>query len=139
MLYLKAAAGGAAEPAGVFYYNIDENVETGRMDGVVVNRESVIAGIAGDFQDYSNIIPVRKLRDGSVRGNSEGNLLSEREFSEFQDTVDKKVKELCDELTEGCISVRPKRSENISACAYCGYRSVCSFDISFEGFSYENI
>jgi len=139
MLYLKAAQGKGAEPAGVFYYMIDENVEKGRMDGVVVNKASVIKNIAGNFQDYSNIIPVRRLEDGTLRGNSDGNLLSEQEFREFQSAVDKKVKELCGGLLDGCIEVKPKRAGNMTACTYCGYKGICRFDISFDGFKYENI
>ena len=139
MLYLKAAQMRQAEPAGVFYFTIDEKAEAGRMDGTVIDKTSVIANIAGDFQDYSNIIPVRKLKDGSVRGNSEGNLLSEQEFRELQDEVDNKVRALCDGLIGGCIDVRPKKSGSMTACTYCGYKSVCGFDVSFEGFKYENI
>ena len=139
MLYLKAAQMSEAEPAGVFYFTIDEKAESGRMDGAVIDKKSVIDSIAGDFQEYSNIIPVKKLKDGSVKGNSAGNLLSELEFKELQDDVDKKVRELCDELISGCVDVRPRRSGKMTACTYCGYKSVCGFDVSFDGFKYENI
>jgi ATP-dependent helicase/nuclease subunit B len=139
MLYLKAAQREKAEPAGVFYFTIDERVENGRMDGVVVNKTSVIESIAGDFQNYSNIIPVRKLQDGAIKGNRAGNLLSESEFKELQDSVDKKVRLLCDELISGSIDIRPKRSGDMTACTYCGYKSICSFDIALDGFKYENI
>ncbi|MCL1982640.1 MAG: PD-(D/E)XK nuclease family protein [Clostridiales bacterium] len=139
MLYLKAAQRQEAEPAGVFYYTIDEYAQTGRMDGVVVGKPSVIDSIAGDFQDYSGIIPVRRLKDGKTKGNSEWNLLSEAEFAELQAAVDDKVKALCEELLGGCIGVRPKRSGDMTACTYCGYRGVCNFDVDFDGFKYENI
>ena len=139
MLYLKAAQRRKAKPAGVFYFMIDEKSETGRMDGVVVDKTSVIESIAGDFQDYSNIIPVRKLKNGSIKGNSAGSLLSEEEFGELQDAVDDKVKALCGELISGCIDVRPKRSGSMTACTYCGYKGICNFDVSFDGFRYENI
>jgi ATP-dependent helicase/nuclease subunit B len=139
MLYLKAAQGQKAAPAGVFYYMIDEKAETGRMDGVVVDRTSVIDNIDGDFRDYSNIIPVRKLISGAVKGNSRENLLSEVEFRELQDAVDKKVEELCGELMSGRIDVKPKKSGNMIACTYCGYKSICAFDLRIDGFKYENI
>ncbi|MCL1808937.1 MAG: PD-(D/E)XK nuclease family protein [Clostridiales bacterium] len=139
MLYLKAAQKQGTEPAGVFYYFIDEKAETGRMDGVVVGKAAVIDSIAGDFQEYSNIIPVRKLKDGKLKGNSAGNLLSETEFAELQAAVDNKVEALCEELLGGCVSVSPKRSGNLTACTYCGFKGVCNFDVDFEGFKYENI
>jgi len=139
MLYLAAAQMQKAMPAGVFYFTIEEKAGTGRMDGVAVDRASVIDSIAGDFQDYSNIIPVRKMKDGSVRGNSTGNLLSEEEFKELQDAVDNKVRALCDELISGYIDIRPKRSNGMTACTYCEYGGICGFDVSFDGFKYENI
>jgi ATP-dependent helicase/nuclease subunit B len=106
---------------------------------VVVDKASVIENIAGVFQDYSNIIPVRKLKDGSLKGNSEGNLLSEQEFTELQKAVDKKVKELCCALVDGCIDIRPMRSATKSACTYCGYKSVCSIDISADKYNSSRI
>jgi len=139
MLYLKAAQKGKAEPAGIFYYTIDENVETGRMDGIAVNKASVIDSIDGEFQQYSDIIPVKKLKDGTVKGNSESNLLSEAEFKELQGAVDEKVKELCEKLVSGRADIRPKKSGGLTACTYCGYNSVCGFDVSFDGFRYENV
>ncbi|MCL2437087.1 MAG: PD-(D/E)XK nuclease family protein [Clostridiales bacterium] len=139
MLYLKAAQKQEAEPAGVFYFTIDEKVENGRMDGVVVNKASVIDNIAGDFQKRSNIIPVQKLNDGTIKGNSAGNLLTESEFQELQDAVDKKVRALCNELIDGCIDIRPKKSGDITACTYCGYKSICAFDTAFDGYQYENV
>ena len=139
MLYLKAAQRQKAEPAGVFYFTIDEKAETGRMDGVVVNKASIIDNIAGEFQNYSKIIPVKKSKDGSIKGNTAGNLLSESEFRELQDAVDEKVRVLCGELITGCIDVRPKRSGDMTACVYCGYKSICTFDIAFDGCKYENV
>jgi ATP-dependent helicase/nuclease subunit B len=139
MLYLKAARLHGAEPAGVFYYVIDEKSESRRMDGAVINKTSVIDSIAGDFRSYSDVIPIRKREDGSITGNSAGNLLSEIEFVELQEAVDKKVAEFCNELATGCIDVRPKRSGNMTACTYCGYKSICGFDTKLDGFNYERI
>jgi len=139
MLYLRAAQKQKAEPAGVFYFTVDEKVDAGRMDGVVIDKASVIDNIAGEFQNYSSIIPVRKLKDGTVKGNTSENLLSEVEFKELQDDVDKKIRELCSELITGCIDIRPKKSNDMTACRYCEYKSVCSFDTAIEGFKYETI
>ena len=137
MTNIKAAQRQKAEPAGVFYFTIDEKADAGRMDGVVVNKASVIDNIAGEFQNYSKIIPVKKFKDGTVKGNTAGNLLSESEFRELQDAVDSKVRALCEELVTGCIDVRPKRAGDVTACTYCGYKSICTFDVAFDGFKYE--
>jgi len=139
MLYLKAALQEHAHPAGIFYFLIDEQSENGRMDGIVVNKVSVIDNIAGDFQKYSNIIPIQKLADGRIKGNSENNLMSEEVFEEFRQAVDEKIRQLCSELIDGCVDARPKRSGSISACTYCSYKSICFFDLEFEGCRYENV
>jgi ATP-dependent helicase/nuclease subunit B len=142
MLYLKAAQGQEAEPAGVFYFTIDENVESGRMDGVVVNKVSVIDSIAGEFEgkfpQRSVIIPIQKTKDGIIKGNSEENLLSEEEFKELQEQVEQKVKALCSELAKGNINISPKRTGKVTACTYCDYKSICTFDVAFDGFSYQS-
>ena len=80
MLYLKAAQGTVRKPAGVFYFLIgDPRVDlTGterekisekiskemrkffRLNGIMINDDQVISGIAGEFDGYSDIVPLRK-------------------------------------------------------------------------------
>jgi ATP-dependent helicase/nuclease subunit B len=49
-------------------------------------------------------------------------LLKEEDFSELLDAVERKVKELCAELSEGSIDIRPKKVKDETACKFCLYK-----------------
>lgn len=156
MLYLKAAQEEAKRPAGVFYFHIeDPRVDlTGtaqekiseeilkkvrksfRLDGIMVNDREVIDGIAGDFDGYSDIVPLRVTKEG-VKATSEGVLLSEEEFAALQADVDRQIEALCARLADGEIQIQPKKTDRESPCVYCDYKGICRFDISFPGCNYE--
>ncbi len=166
MLYLRAALGAdfydrtrenPYKPAGVFYFEIaepqidvtnlpetdyEEKIKAERkksfkLDGVVLDNRSIIESIAGEFSGYSDILPVRKTKDGLYAGTTEKKLLTEEDFSELLDAVNSKVKELCCELSEGSIEIKPKKVKEETACKFCQYKSICYFDLSFEGCSYD--
>jgi ATP-dependent helicase/nuclease subunit B len=165
MLYLRAAMGAnfheanrdnPYKPAGVFYFEIaepqidvteateaDYTEKVGaerrkkfRLDGVVLDDQSIIESIAGEFSGYSDILPVKKTKEGYV-GTTEKKLLTEQDFSELLDAVNHKVNELCGELAEGSIEIKPKKVKDETACRFCLYKSVCCFDLSFEGCAYD--
>lgn len=166
MLYLRAALGANSreanrdnpfKPAGVFYFEIAEpqiNVsdvpeedytdrveaekkKSFKLDGVVLDNRDIIESIAGEFSGYSDILPVRKTKDGAYAGTTEKKLLKEEDFSELLETVNHKVEELCGELAAGSIEIKPKKVKDETACRFCLYKSICCFDLSFEGCSYD--
>lgn len=166
MLYLKAASDAlSAEPAGVFYFYIDDPMldavvppgagedqlraageslaaqlrKRYKMDGVVVSDPNVVKSIDNDFTGYSEIIPVSMKGDGTISG-SEGRLLTPEAFRELQSAVGETVEKLCGSLLSGCIDAAPKRlRDGTSACKYCLYRSICTFDLAFEGCRYVKV
>ncbi len=163
MLYLKAATDGmealdrTAKPAGVFYFEIadpmidaseyDEQMlrdklETElrriyKLDGIVLDDPAVIESIAGEFSGFSEILPVRKSKDGSVSGTTDSKLLTEEEFRDFRASMDQVITELCSALASGVIHLHPKKTKNETACKYCDYKSICNFELSFDGCSYD--
>ncbi len=158
MLYLRAAQSETRRPAGVFYFLIrepsvsaegipveqmEEKVELAvkrgcKMDGVMIDDPQVIEEIAGDFSGYSDIVPVRKTQKG-ISSTGTGTLMDEETFAELQRTVDEKLEEICEQLLSGDISIRPKRSGDVSACTWCKYKGICQFDPIFEDCGYETI
>jgi ATP-dependent helicase/nuclease subunit B len=106
---------------------------------VVLDDESIIESIAGEFSGYSDILPIRRTKEGLYAGTTEKKLLKEEDFSELLNAVNNKVKELCSELSEGSIEIKPKKVKDETACKYCLYKSICCFDLSFEGCTYEVI
>ncbi|HAF59875.1 MAG TPA: hypothetical protein DCK81_01860 [Clostridiales bacterium UBA9856] len=163
MLYLKAVTEGlqgqnrSAKPAGVFYFEIadpvidateydeetlkskleEEMKRRFRLDGVVLDDPAVIESIAGEFSGYSDILPVRKNKDGTVAGTAEGKVLTEEEFRNFMASMDELITELCGKLASGVIHLRPKKTKYETACTYCDYKSICNFELSFDGCSYD--
>ena len=154
MLYLEASLTGDRKPAGVFYFRISEPMidatgttmseeeiaerikKTFKLNGVLVDQPDVIRSIAGDFSGISDVLPIRKNKEGELSGTGEGNLLTEDEFETLRKEVGKKVTELCKSLAEGEIQLHPMKTKNTSACAYCSYKGICRFDTIFEGCKY---
>ena len=109
-----------------------------RLNGIMVNDSRVIRDIAGEFQGYSDIVPLRSGREG-IKGTSEGVLLEEEEFAELQQAIDQQIHKLCEQLLQGRIAIAPKKTDRESACTYCPYKSICRFDTAFPGCNYERI
>lgn len=163
MIYLKAMMQGIGgdepgiKPAGVFYFEIaDPLIDAGdmpqnsimgkvenelrksfKLNGILLDEPHVIKGIAGEFSGNSEILPIRKNKDGGISGTGKGRLLSEEQFNKLCDEVDEIIQRLCVSLYEGRVDVHPKKIKYESACTYCQFKSICTFDISFEGCSYD--
>ena len=166
MLYLKAALGKTQrpgieseeiKPAGVFYFKLDEPAfnaselsgeqleekikaefrKSFKLDGILIDEPDVIESIAGEFTGSSDIVPVRKNKEGIVVGTSKDKLLTNDEFAELQLAVDGKIAELCEQLAQGNTDIAPRKSGNETACKYCMYQSICKFDLAFEGCTYK--
>lgn len=156
MLYLEASMEKKRRPAGVFYFNISEPMidmsakvidedeiedkvkKNFKLNGVIVDDPDVIRNVAGDFSGYSDILPLRKGKEGVAATGSEG-LLSEEQFEELRDAVSKKVRSICADLAQGRIDIHPMKTGDRSACTYCSYKGICRFDTIFDGCSYNII
>lgn len=110
-----------------------------KLNGIMVNDDNVISGIAGEFEGVSDIVPLRRNKDGTVKGTSSGVLLSEEEFEVLQTDVDRQIAKLCGQLKDGRIAIQPKKTDKESACKYCQYKGICRFDLNFPGCNFEVI
>lgn len=156
MMYLEAACGELGKPAGVFYFKIKEpsldfsgreiDEETlhkeirksFKLDGIMVDEPDVIEDIAGSFEGYSEIVPIRATADG-VKNTGQNGLMTEEEFAELQSAAAERIKQACKDLTEGNIDIHPMKTEETSACVFCRYKGICRFDTIFEGCSFNII
>ncbi len=147
MLYLKGAMGAVEDsrPAGVFYFAVKEpridvtsvpenSVETTvsssmlgtvRLDGALLDNESVITGMDGNITGTSEVLPVRRLVKGGFRG---GNLLTDAEFDELIQTNDENLRAAASDFASGCINADPKSGKSTDACKYCAYHSICGHE-----------
>lgn len=162
MLYLKAGLEYGRQhrqPAGVFYFLIENpmidmskvsredmgsRLESGivssfRLEGAIVNDPVVIESIAGEFEGRSDIVQIRTSSSG-ISGSGADRLFERDEFMALLNDVTDRVKETCKGIVSGDIKVAPKQKDmNMSACTYCMYKNICSFDIAFTGCRYEMI
>ncbi len=49
------------------------------------------------------------------------------------------ITDLCKEMSDGQIDIKPYNKQNFSPCQYCGYKSVCRFDIRKKGNDFEHL
>ncbi len=158
MIYLMAGMncdGKKRKPAGVFYFKIKDSVENRkkagdeldpealladfRMDGMMVEDPQVIRSIAGDFTAASQTTKLKRLRNGEFDSRSQASMPAD-EFDALIGTVKERIAAICADISEGRIAPSPVRMKSgFTACSYCGYKSICGFDISFEGCRYRTI
>ena len=163
MVYLQAAMQDRAKPAGVFYFkihNLDtdadaKKVEPGdadarqrleeayKLEGIVLNEPELIAAMDDHFEKNSAVIPVKRSKKEGYAASAGGALLSQEEFQELYEQVDRQVKRICREICDGEIAVAPKKEKRRdlsgnyrTSCNFCRYQSICWFDTSFEGCRY---
>ena len=125
------------------------------MEGITVDDLNLYQAFDDDFYSSSiagdscesNTIPVKYAKTKGVysaKKNSE--LLTEADFKELCDEAGKQVERICNEIYSGSIDIAPKREKDKdmdgarrTACTYCGYRSICMFDTSFDGCRYTEV
>ena len=122
-----------------------------RMEGVVINDPAKIgamdAAVDGTDQAESIVIPVKyNPKKECYEKASGGTLLETEEFRELMEVTNQQVSRICGEMLRGEIDAVPKREtkkdrdgNRISACRFCGYQSICSFDPAIRGCRYEDV
>lgn len=58
-------------------------------------------------------------------------------FIDLDKHLRKIIADLCKEMTDGRIDIKPYSKQNFSPCSYCGYKSVCRFDVRKKGNNYD--
>jgi ATP-dependent helicase/nuclease subunit B len=169
LFYLNAAVRGiqdgedrVVKPGAVFYYHVEDPLIEGdlhlpeakireaqlkelRANGLVVSDDRVYRdldselGIAFDnHESYtSDVIKVGSKKDGEPTVTSK--VVSPEDLNVLCDFVEKKTKDLGEEILSGNIEVAPYRMGQFSACDYCAYKSVCGFDPRMDGFHFKDI
>ena len=49
----------------------------------------------------------------------------------------KLLKDLCNEIMKGNVSIKPYKKKGSTSCKYCSFLSVCQFDISMKNNSFK--
>ena len=156
-LEMQAKNGHAAEPAGIFYYKINDPIEDyeagdtaesirkrllGAMkaSGIVSGEPEAIRHLdktLGPAKLTSDVIPVTLNKGGSLSARSK--TVSSEGFRLLSSYVDRKVREIGAGILEGNVDIDPYQYGNRTSCEYCPYRAVCGFDRKVRGYEYRNL
>lgn len=137
-------------PAAMLYYHVSDPLikaeddslseemlnqrirESLRMNGVVNEKDDVIARLDEAFEGKSEVIPVERKKDGSLGSRSD--TLTEEELTTISSYVNKKIKELGKQILQGEIEKKPYAYGGGTGCDYCAYRNVCGFQMQLPGY-----
>lgn len=162
VVYLNAALeleekkhpGKRAEPAGIFYYHINDPMVEGngaeseeeirlavleqlKLNGLVNGDPEVYRAMDTDFTGSSPVIPVALKTDGSLKATSK--TATAAEFGVMKDYANRVLAEAGREILAGNVSVKPYRMEDRTGCDYCPYHTVCGFDPRIPGYEYRKL
>lgn len=143
-----------AKPGAILYFKIDDPIikskkeltteeievevlESLKLKGLVLKDARVVKAMDKDIDGYSLVIPAAFKKDGEFKANSD--VVTEEEFNLLREYVNKKMKELCEEMLSGEIKIQPFKNSNKIHCEYCDFSSICQFDTDIKENNYKVI
>ena len=141
MIYLISAATGDLAPAGMFYFNIKDPIESindksEKQIGTLLEKkaedEFKLKGVFINEEGVLGAMPEKVL--SSAKG-----AVSREEFEEIRSDVIARIEETAEGILGGKIGINPLRVDSRLACGYCSYRPVCRRDRGYVKNSYRPI
>lgn len=141
-----------AMPAGMLYFKVDDPIirtkdeinedeveqkllKELKMRGLLLADPEIIKAMDNSINGYSDILPVRMNKDNSLSKSS--SVATNEEFSLLRKYVKDTIVNLCEEMLEGNIGIKPyKKKDSSTPCRFCEYSPICQFDTTVEGNSY---
>lgn len=153
-LEAKKHPGKQVEPAGIFYYHVDNPMVEGngteseeeirravleqlKPNGLVNESEEIYRAMDTEFAGSSAVIPVALKADGSLKATSK--TASTEDFYTMSEHVNRTIVEAGEHILAGDVSVRPYELSNRTGCDYCPYHTVCAFDTRIPGYEYRRL
>ena len=130
MIYMISATSGELTPAGMFYFNIKDPIESindksenqiGNLLGKEAEDEFKLKGSFINEEGVLGAMPEKVLA-------SKKNAISREEYEEVRSDVIARIEETAEGILGGKIGINPLKVDSRLACGYCSYRSVCRRD-----------
>ena len=130
MIYMISASSGGLSPAGMFYFNIKDPIESANdkdaaKTGVLENRQAedefTLKGLFIDEEGVLSAMPEKVLASAK-------NKISREDFEEARGDVMARIEETASGILSGKIGIRPLKNDNKLVCNYCSYKAVCRRD-----------
>lgn len=140
MIYLISATSGDLTPAGMFYFNIKDPIESindksenqiGKLLGKEAEDEFKLNGTYINEEGVLRAMPEKVL--------SSKKAISREEYEEIRGDVIARIEETAEGILSGKIGINPLRVDKRLACGYCSYKSVCRRDRGYVKNSYRQI
>ena len=130
MIYMISATSGELTPAGMFYFNIKDPIESindkseNQISNVLEKEAEDEFKLKGAFINEEGVL---RAMPEKVLSSKKG-AVSREEYEEVRSEVIARIKETAEGILGGKIGINPLRVDSRLACGYCGYRSVCRRD-----------
>ena len=130
MIYLISASSGGMEPAGMFYFNIKDpmqsaNDRTGKaLDGIMDRRAEDEFRLKGVFLDEEGVLPA--MPEEVLASKNSG--IAREEYEQIRADVIARIEETASGILSGEIGINPLRDDSRLVCSYCSYGAVCRRD-----------
>lgn len=147
--------GHKASPAGVLYFHVhnpmistsdflsEDKIEQEifkkfKMKGLLVDQEDVVRMMDTSLESgRSNIIPAGFSKSGSFY---KGSNVAEREiFDQLHGYIHRLMENAGLAITEGKVDLNPYQQQQLTACTFCEFRSVCQFDPTLTENNYRRL
>ena len=139
------------EPAGMYYYHIDDpvldaeeneeelekkRIRNLKLDGLTVNEDDIIGlhdrTLVGEdgsrLPEKSDIIKYEYTKDQRISAHSEKWVIPKEDFQNVQDIANRKAEKISEDILSGRVDTDPYEYKGTRPCKYCPYISVCGFD-----------
>ena len=141
MIYLISAASGDLTPAGMFYFNIKDPIES--INDKSENQISTLLGKEAEDEfklkgAFINEEGVLRAMPEKVLSSAKG-AMSREEYEEVRSDVIARIEETAEGILGGKIGIHPLKVDNRLACGFCSYKSVCRRDRGYVKNSYRAI
>ncbi len=141
MIYLISATSGDLVPAGMFYFNIKDPIESindksERQIGTLLGKEAEDEfKLKGAFINDEGVL---KAMPENVLSSAKG-AVSREDYEEVRSEVIARIEETAEGILGGKIGINPLRVDQRLACSYCSYKPVCRRDRGYVKNSYRQI
>ncbi len=150
--------GNSIHPAAILYCKIDnpiakfnENKEEEQIDEEILKQSKMKGLLAKDAHiikkmdkalyeedvKSSLIVPAALNKDGSLSKNT--NSVTYQEFEVLRKYVKHEIKDLCEGMLGGDISINPNKHKDRTSCDFCIYNAICQFDPTLKDNNYNII
>lgn len=130
MIYMMSATSEKYEPAGMFYFNISDPMES--LNGASKSKKDVLPEdtykLKGKFVDEPGVL---ESMPKEVLAGSRNPSVTREEFDELKLAVTTRMKEIAAGISSGNIEIRPFKEDKKLVCNYCSYKSICKRDRTF--------